>query len=590
MTPVKRPFFGARHIATAAMLFLLAVQPALAESSGPGADLVGLWGSETIFGPKVRGPVVMGGSDAGWSARIAGFEASSDAQFRFVLPDGQGELDAAAPRVGRSLHGFWIQPSGRLGRFASPVLFSITWSPGPVLRSDVVPLDDRLSLYLNIRRADGDSLRGSFRSPEAGWNGGRPWFRIEGKGDRLELSDPTTGRVQFVLPYDSGRRQITMDFGAPVILTPRTADQALGYRPRPPSASEYAYRVPVSDGDGWQTASASSVGLDEGMFVALVRRIVAADPGEPDAPLIQSLLVARRGKLVLDEYFFGFTSERPHDLRSASKTFTGLMTGIAIDRGGFEIDTPVYSLLGADAGGQAGDARRSQITVAHLLTHSSGLACNDNDDDSPGNEDRMQQQRDQNDWYRFTLELPMAHDPGTTYGYCSGGINLLGAVIAKARGTSLLEFFDEFVAGPLEMRGWHMNLMPTGEAYAGGGIYMRPRDLLKLGQAFLDGGKWNGNRVVSKRWVEQSTRRQVDAPDGSADGYAWHLQPLEQGGRRWREYHASGNGGQLLIVLPELDTTVVFTAGNYNRYPIWRKFRDDLVPQYIIGAVKDQRR
>jgi CubicO group peptidase (beta-lactamase class C family) len=95
--------------------------------------------------------------------------------------------------------------------------------------------------------------------------------------------------------------------------------------------------------------------------------------------------------------------------------------------------------------------------------------------------------------------------------------------------------------------------------------------------------------VVSKRWVEQSTSRQVEAPGVSADGYAWHLHTLEQGGRRWREYEANGNGGQFLVVLPELDLAVVFTAGNYNRYRIWRKFRDELVPQYIIGAVKHPR-
>ncbi len=356
-------------------------------------------------------------------------------------------------------------------------------------------------------------------------------------------------------------------------------DRAPAARPRPLAASPVTDRTPLPGGDGWQTASPSRVGLDDSLLVALVRRIAATDPAAPDAPLIHSLLVARHGKLVLDEYFFGFTSDQPHDLRSASKTFTGLMAGIAIDQG----------VLARDSRGQAQDPRRQRMTVAHLLTHTSGLACDDNDDASPGNEDRMQEQRQQPDWYRFTLELPIAHDPGTTYAYCSAGINLAGAVIAKAAGTSLLEFFDAYVAGPLEIHPWDMNLMPSGEAYAGGGLRLRPRDLLKLGQLFLDGGTWNGDRVVSKRWVEQSTSRQVDAPDGSADGYAWHLHTLQQGGRPWREYEASGNGGQFLVVLPELEMAVVFTAGNYNRYRIWRKFRDELIPQYIIGAVKDQR-
>ena len=491
--------------AAASVIACLAVPSAPAQSRSP----------EAITGPRVRGSLVVEGTPSGWIARLAGLETgSSNAgdHWRLVFPDRQGELDIARPREGRALHGFWLQPPSPAGWFATPVALTIVWSPGPVLRGAIVPLDDDLALD---------------RAPEA--------------------------------------------------------------RPRPPSAKPVTYRAPLAGDDGWQTGSSSQVGLNDSVLVDLVRRIAATDPAAPDASLIHSLLVARHGKLVLDEYFFGYTSDLPHDLRSASKTFTGLMAGIAIDHGALKIDTPVYGVLGSGTGGAAEDPRRSRMTLAHLLTHTSGLACDDNDDASPGNEDRMQQQAAQPDWYRFTLDLPMAHDPGTTYAYCSAGINLAGAVIAKATGTSLLEFFDEFVAGPLELHPWHMNLMPSGEAYAGGGLRLRPRDLLKLGQLFLDGGKWNGERVVSQRWVEQSTSRQVEAPDGSTDGYAWHLHTLEQGGRRWREYEANGNGGQFLVVLPELDLAVVFTAGNYNRYRIWRKFRDELVPQYIIGAVKHPR-
>ncbi len=130
-----------------------------------------------------------------------------------------------------------------------------------------------------------------------------------------------------------------------------------------------------------------------------------------------------------------------------------------------------------------------------------------------------------------------------------------------------------------------MNLMPNGDAFAGGGAYLRPRDLLKLGQVYVNGGTWNGERIVSRRWVELSTTKQMDVPDGTSDGYGWHLKSLPAKGREWPVYYASGNGGQLVVVVPELDLVVGFTAGNYMRYPIWRDFRDVLVPE-VIEAIR----
>ncbi len=127
--------------------------------------------------------------------------------------------------------------------------------------------------------------------------------------------------------------------------------------------------------------------------------------------------------------------------------------------------------------------------------------------------------------------------------------------------------------------------MPSGEAYAAGGIQMRPRDLLKFGQMVLDDGVWNGRRIVSKDWIERSTAPRVETPDGSHDGYGWHLHTLKFGDQSFEEIEASGNGGQYLIMIPRLDLVVVITAGNYGQYGIWRKFREDFVPRYVIGAV-----
>lgn len=574
------------HIIRAALLLSLASAPLAAQSNGTDSALIGLWGIDTAFGPDLRGTIVIPGTGpTTWIAKIGGVEVPSEWTghgWRFTFPD-SSTLDAGVPVPGQPLAGFWIQPPGNLGWFATPLPVTLVWSPQPVLHGVVTPLDQRFTLYLNIVRGDSGQLRGKFHNRDRRWDGGFPWFNVRNAGDNLELSDPATGKVVFNQPYDAAKRTITMDFGSPFDLKPTTPAQARGYLPRPPSDPPYTYRKPVAGSDGWPVATAASVGMSDSMLAALVRRIIAVDPNERDAPLIHSVLVARKGKLVLEEYFFGYTGADVHDIRSAGKTFTGLMAGIAIDEGKFNIDTPVYAVL--DSLARRSDPQRAKVTVGNLLTHTSGLACNDDDQNSPGNEDKLWGGQ-LPDWYGYTLGLPMASEPGTTYAYCSAGINLAGAVVAATTGTTLLEYFYQNVSLPMQMSTWHMPLMPDGRAYSGGGIYMRPRDLVKLGQVYLNGGTWNGTRIVSRKWVEQSVMPRVTVPDSSQDGYAWHLHTLRHNGAPYREYDASGNGGQLMIVLPELDIVVAFTAGNYNRYRVWRKFRDELVPQYVIGAVK----
>ncbi len=146
-----------------------------------------------------------------------------------------------------------------------------------------------------------------------------------------------------------------------------------------------------------------------------------------------------------------------------------------------------------------------------------------------------------------------------------------------------------FLRRPLEFHRYHLNLTPTGEAYLGGGTHIRPRDALKLGQLYLDRGVWNGRRVVSKHWVDVSVAPHPMNARGT-DGYNWHLNSIKAGDRVYRQYEANGNGGQLLVVIPDLDLVVLFTAGNYGNYPVWRRFREDILPQYILSAINDRGR
>jgi CubicO group peptidase (beta-lactamase class C family) len=144
------------------------------------------------------------------------------------------------------------------------------------------------------------------------------------------------------------------------------------------------------------------------------------------------------------------------------------------------------------------------------------------------------------------------------------------------------EFFDDVFARPMGIDHYHVNLTPTGEAYGGGGMYLRPRDLLKFGQLVLQHGSWKGRQLVPADWLKTSLRRRAKAPDGSWDGLGWHLHTVRWKARTLDLVEANGNGGQFLMILPKEALVVVITAGNYNQYGVWRTFRETWLPEYLM--------
>ena len=211
----------------------------------------------------------------------------------------------------------------------------------------------------------------------------------------------------------------------------------------------------------------------------------------------------------------------------------------------------------------------------------------------------MTGQTGQPNWWKYTLDLETAFDPGSRYAYCSANINLVGGAPTVATRTWLPEYFERTVAEPLQFGRWHWNLMPTGEGYIGG-AQPRPRDLLKIGQAYLDGGTWNGRRIVTADWVRNSTApRMAISPattgyseeefgnyGGGADALAWHMSPVTVSGRTVPGYAASGNGGQVLLVIPEYELAVVFTGGNYRQGGVWGRWAQQIVGDQIIPAIR----
>lgn len=569
-----------------AMLFLLLTLSMTARAAEP-PDFIGLWGNESVSGPLLSGDLTVDGRQMPWRASIAGVSATVERDgdlLRFAMPGGHGKFQGRM--TGGDIEGFWIQPPGQAlaSAYATPLV--LPRGKGNVWIAQLQPLQDRITQYLQIQHNPGGALNAFLVNPEYNLGSGVR-YDVTLKGDAIVLTDPKRKGWALNGRLDDESGQLLIDWqGIGVFpFTRRDRDDAIGYYPSTPAGSQSAYRVPVPAGDGWSTGSLGDVGMQIAPMLRLQQQIESNDTAGPGDPQVHGVLVARRGKLVFETYLHGTSREQAHDTRSAGKSFASLLVGMAIHHGAaLSAQTLVLPLLAQDKPFEHMDKDKRAITVGDLMSMRSGLACDDNDADSPGGEDKMQRQHTERDWYRYTLNLPMAQAPGADKAvYCSAGINLLGGVVRHATGRRLADLFQDWVAGPMQMRGYHLNLMPDDDAYLAGGIRMRPRDMLKLGQLYLNGGVWNGRRLVDQRWIDASVTRHTTFGPNHDYGYAWHLHSFRVDGHDYRGYAAEGNGGQFVIVVPELELVVAITAGNYGEFSVWYPLQE-LVSDYVIPA------
>jgi CubicO group peptidase (beta-lactamase class C family) len=571
---------------TMGILLMTAATRLLAASESAPAKLAGVWESDRVFGPEVRGELSLERRASGWFASIGPYRVAAKetaGTIEFALPGGRGQFRGRRDRG--SVSGDWKQPARVCDgvRYATPVVLSSTG--GTVFRGNVQPLEDRLTLDLVIERKEDGTEKGFLRNPQQNSGARLGTFSVTRSGMAVTLTPASgpaiEGRVNpggflsFVFPF----ADTTFDF------VRKEADDAFGVVARIPADAKPQLSRPPETGDGWKTATLAAQGLDAAPLAGLVAEILSRRADSVRSPAVQALLVARRGRLVLEEYFGGFSRDEPHDFRSASKSLASLLVGAAMSHGApLDPSTRVYPLFPGGEELASADPRRGRITVENLLTMTTGWDCNDYDDKSPGNEDTMQGQSVQNDWYRFALSLPSRSDPGGKSVYCTASMNLLGGIVAKTAGLPLEDAFDRWLAAPLGIPRYHVNLMPDGTPYLGGGIKMRPRDFLKFGQLLLDGGVWNGKRIVSRDWIARSVAPRASQNEKDDYGYLWHLETIEVGGRGFRAISAGGNGGQHLVVVPELELAVVINAGNYNDFRTWSKLEPETLSRYVIPA------
>jgi CubicO group peptidase (beta-lactamase class C family) len=546
--------------------------------------------------------------DGNWRATVDGAAAMTtldDGVISVTRSDGQkfvGELS----NDGSQIRGHWFQPSSPLDYqdVATPIVLpavangqwqaEMTLQPRPFRIFLDVFEDKDAEIFAVIRNPEGNNILGAsrFRLVADEDDG---WTLVAGSGDRERRHD--------LEQYEEGELLLDYDrFDEPIPLRPATNTLTAGYYSRQDQDRPARPTSPPQLDDGWVVAAPEEVGFDPAALQALTAELASTDPRNRRPRMIHSLLVARGGQLVFEEYFFGHDRETRHDVRSLGKVFGSVMIG-ALQQQGYSIDAahrPIPDIL-QRAGQPLDDPRKTDITLGHLMTFTSGLDCDANSD-SIGSESRMWEQQDEKDYWLYTAQLPVLHDPGMRYAYCSGSANLVGASLNAVGGASVYELFDRLIAKPLKFGPYHWVLTPNGEGYLGGGHYMKPRDILKIGAMFADGGVWNGKQVIDEDWVRESTMPQIAisaettgmTPEvfgnnyfGGSQAYIWRVDTVAVGERRYASYEASGNGGQLLIVVPELDLTVAFTGGNYRMGGIWGRWRNEIVGGHIIPAITD---
>ena len=564
-----------------------------AASQGGAHALVGLWQAKRRFGPDVAGPLQIVRSDDGWRAEIAGHTVTvkvDGSALAFDLPGGQGGFRGRLAADGRRLVGRWIQPltvSGGLP-YMTPVDLAATGRG--VWRGTVEPVADTNTFYLKVFD-NPDGTTGVFlRNPERNAGAFIDLDHLVRVGDRVTLLGHPGGEPRDVEvatgAYDADNQMlsITVPGGEGTYdFTPAGADS--GFYPRGAKPAPYRYRPPVARPDGWPVATLAEVGLSRPAIERFVQMVIDTPMDSVHAQEVHGVLIARHGKLALEEYFHGEYADKLHDTRSAAKSLTSVLIGAEIQAGApIGPSTPVYAALNGGKVPEGLDPHKGAMTLEHLMTMSSGLYCDDRDAGAPGNENVMQNQDRQPDWYRYALDLPMASAPGEKAVYCSTNPNLAGAVLAKASGEPLEEGFARLIAGPLQFGRYALDLQPTGEPYMGGGARFLPRDFMKLGQMMLDGGVWHGRRIVSQAWARRSTSAIVTLRDHPYGYFWWGLDFPYKGGTV-RAFYAAGNGGQVVMVVPDLDLVVAIYGGNYNDKVLYVP-QEIYTPRYILPAVE----
>ncbi|MEO5902536.1 MAG: serine hydrolase domain-containing protein [Gemmatimonadaceae bacterium] len=569
----------AKTILAGLIALLTGARTAPAQTATP--DLSGLWVAKLRFEPAVPTPVTILRSGSSWYADVGGRRLNAQLNVRsiaFALPDDEGQFRGTLRD--RGISGHWF--GGRRANYASPLI--LTPDGADRWRGETRPLGVTSTYYLPLtRRADG-TYATYLRNPERNQGQFIPVSTARVNGDVIDLIGHRARQPDAVIAsgrYEGGTIRAVLNGNSYDFV--RDNDSASAFFPRGKHAQRYQYSEPLDMHDGWPVAKPEDVGISRGDIEKFVQMLSDMTMDSINTPQVHSFLLARHGKLVVEEYFHGYDRYTPHDLRSASKSWTSVLIGAAIQSGvPIKPSTPVYQTMLGSVPADL-DLRKRAMTLEHLMSMTAGYNCAA--DDAPGNEDAMQEQDKEPDWYRFTLNVPMLTAPGDTIVYCSIEANLAGGMLHRIAREQLPEMFYRLVAKPLHMKDYQLFLSPSGDAYGGGGHRFTPRDFMKLSQLMLNAGKWKGQQIMSREWTLKSGSPMRNLNSQQQWGWLWNSVELPYKGGKVRGIFAGGNGGQVFMAIPDLDLVVAFTGGNYAQAATFTSQRE-FIPRYVLPAIR----
>lgn len=329
-------------------------------------------------------------------------------------------------------------------------------------------------------------------------------------------------------------------------------------------------------------------------FTRLDSIVISAKNGT--YPNLDGIVISQHGKIVFESYFNGFSKDSLHDTRSAFKSVTGLLTGIAVDKGFIKnLDQKVYDFFPDYKKPKLWDQRKEELTIKHLLTMKSGFDC----EEWNGMKDCEEEMERSGDWMTFCLNLDLKNKPGSTWDYTSVNTMLLGGIIASSSHMTVSDFAERYLYHLLDIKKYRWTKDSVGHELTSGNFYMLPADMIKIGEIILNNGVYNGKRIVSAEWIKRITERNTlienfsnvkisknksAIPQPAYYGYTWYNEQVKTEKLNYNIIFASGNGGQYIMIVKDLDLVVVFTGNSYNSSK--SKLAFDIMIKYVLPGFK----
>jgi len=295
---------------------------------------------------------------------------------------------------------------------------------------------------------------------------------------------------------------------------------------------------------GWRVSSPEAQGMDAEKLNDMLEETLREKYG------IDSITIIRNSYVVLDAYFYPFKKDAKHIVHSCTKSITSAAFGIAVDKGYIKnLDQPVFKIFPEKQFAHLDDSKKA-ITLKNLLTMTSGLKTEDSYIYRWRGLNEMVKAKD---WVQFVLDRPMAEKPGMLFEYSNCVTFLLSAIIQKTTQMNTFDFIKKYLFGPLGISDVKWAASPNGISFGYGAMWLTPHDMAKIGWLYLNNGRWRDQQIISEKWVEDSTKKHVNATLFDGYGYQWWVSPD-------KFYAAVGHEGQFIFVIPKKNMVVVFTS------------------------------